>query len=542
MNKNLLKALFYFTLLLNAVFVLQVFGSLGARELDTFFNSDGLYLPSIYKDLFEDHSGLAGWYLNAAPNFFPEWPLYFMVRFLSGNFKIAGAVYSLMYVLAVNLFTVLIVKRVFNKIGYSYLILINIGFAMFLHQYLLMHYFYETAFLFFVGFHGGAYFMALLSLLLFILYLQNGKIIHLVFLILSVALGALSDRLLIMYFVAPSLLILVLAGYRKYRGKIFISTIASVLATVLGMVIYDNIKHNGFIHIIGLGYKKYNLTQVGSAFGNYVEMLVKMMKAGGVELVIVLLFFMALILGIVFSFYIVFGKGRRSYPFIEQALIIFMAGYLPIVALTPIINGTFLGLGHLRYNYSAFYVAASFFAVALFLIGRRMPLLDKSANVLAVVLVVAATFSAIRNEKNNATPAGLKALSNYYPEDVKRIDELAKEHHLQYGIGNYWFAKKTTMFSKQNVRMYSALEDLRAWFHVTNQNWYFTNKKGKYGNPRFNFILTNDLHPKGDFFEQLQEKSDTLRNGKIEILKTPEFGYKNRKNLYFLKIADEKTE
>jgi hypothetical protein len=69
---------------------------------------------------------------------------------------------------------------------------------------------------------------------------------------------------------------------------------------------------------------------------------------------------------------------------------------------------------------------------------------------------------------------------------------------------------------------------------VTNQNWYFPNKKGKYGNPRFNFVLTNDLHPEGEFFEQLQEKSDTLRNGNIEILKTPEFAYKNRKTLYLI--------
>lgn len=533
-NSSFLKALFYLTLILNLVFVLQIFSVLSEAELNTFFNSDGLYLPSIYKDIFIDNTGFAGWHLNAAPNFFPEWPIYFLVRFISGDFKIAGAIYALGYVLAVNVLTVAVIKTAFKDIKYSYLILLNIGFALFLHQYILQHYFIETSFLFLTGFHGGAYFMALLSLLMLVLYLKQGKKIYVIFLIVFVVLGVLSDRLVIMYFVVPSLTTVLFIRNREIRKRILYSSIASILAATAGMIIYNFVKHCDYIHIIGLGNKKFDITKVSSAFNNYSKVLNGLIDAGGVELIIVIVFFITIIVGIFVSIYTVFGKGKYFYSIIEKILVVFFTAYVIIVALTPVVHGTFLGLGHLRYNFSSFYVAISFFIVILFLLHRIKPAIGSFVKILALVLAIAAIFSAIKNETNNNTIEGLKNLSNFYPEDVQKIDELAEQYNLQYGIGNYWYAKKTTMFSKQDVRVYTALDDLRAWLHVTNENWYFTNRKGRYGNPRFNFIILNNLKPKGDFFDSLQEKSDTVVNENIEILITPEFGYKNWKNLYLM--------
>lgn len=533
-NKHLFKALFYTTLVLNLIFVFQIFGSLTEKELGIYFNSDALYLPSIYKDIFIDNTGFAGWHLNAAPNFFPEWPLYFIVRFITGNFKIAGAIYSLIYVLSVNLFTVAIIKSAFKKIRYNYLILVNIGFALFLHQYILMNNFIETAYLFFIGFHGGAYFMALISLLMLVYYLKHRKNIHFIFLIVFVVLGVLSDRLFIMYFVVPSMLSMLFIRNNEFRKRIVKSSIASILSTVIGMVIYNAIKHSDYIYIIGLGYKTFDISKIGSAFNNYTKVVNGMIEAGGVELIIVIVFFVSILAGTIVSLNAIFGKGKYYKSVTEKILVVLFTGYIIIVALTPIVHGTFLGHGHLRYNFSSFYVAMSFFFVLLFLLERRKPAIAPFVNILALFLGFAAIFSAVRNEINNDTIEGLKSLSNYYPEDVQRIDELAEKHNLQYGIGNYWYAKKTTMFSKENVRVYTALEDLRAWLHVTNENWYFTDRKGKYGNPRFNFIILNNLNPKGEFFGNLQEKSDTVVNENIEILITPEFGYKNWKNLYLL--------
>ena len=50
-----------------------------------FFNSDALYLPALYYDLFERGGHLRQWFLTPAPYFFPDWPLYFGLRALTGD-------------------------------------------------------------------------------------------------------------------------------------------------------------------------------------------------------------------------------------------------------------------------------------------------------------------------------------------------------------------------------------------------------------------------------------------------------------------------
>lgn len=49
-----------------------------------FFNSDASYLAALYYDLFERGGRLSAWFLTPAPYFFPDWPLYFGMRWLSG--------------------------------------------------------------------------------------------------------------------------------------------------------------------------------------------------------------------------------------------------------------------------------------------------------------------------------------------------------------------------------------------------------------------------------------------------------------------------
>lgn len=49
-----------------------------------FFNADASYLAALYYDLFECGGRLSAWFLTPAPYFFPDWPLYFGLRWVSG--------------------------------------------------------------------------------------------------------------------------------------------------------------------------------------------------------------------------------------------------------------------------------------------------------------------------------------------------------------------------------------------------------------------------------------------------------------------------
>jgi hypothetical protein len=71
-----------------------------AGELDTknLFNADSLYLPALYRDLFEEGGRWTSWKLTPAPYFFPDMGLYFLLDFLSGPFLHAMLAYAVVQV------------------------------------------------------------------------------------------------------------------------------------------------------------------------------------------------------------------------------------------------------------------------------------------------------------------------------------------------------------------------------------------------------------------------------------------------------------
>jgi hypothetical protein len=222
----------------------------------------------------------------------------------------------------------------------------------------------------------------------------------------------------------------------------------------------------------------------------------------------------------------IFKKGNKlADNSLEKILITLFTAYISIVALTPVVNGTFGGLAHIRFNYYAFCIGLSFFVVLYYLFSRKSGTWLRVTDYLTILLLGIAIVGMVRIEAGNNTLKGLKNFANYYPEQVEKIDILAKEHHLKYGVGTYWQAKFTTMFSKEDVRIYTVLKQFKPWKHVTNQNWYLKSGKGRHGEPEFNFILLNDLELEGPFYDTLCMNCDTLALDDILILKTPAFGF-----------------
>ena len=524
-NKDLARKVFFVvTLLINAILIAQIFGDLHGFFLYYFFNSDGLYLASIYKDVFIDQYGFKGWHLNASPNFIPEWPLYFLIRYITGDFRITAFVYSLISFLILNVLTAWLLKVTFKRINYSYLALVNLGYAVFLEFYIVSGAFVTSSFLFFSGYHNGAFIMALICLILFGLYLKTGKNIYSVFLFISVVFGVVSDRLLIMYYVVPSLTALFFTGNTLLRRNILISAVIGVAGAVAGMTIYNLIRSSDFFYIINLGYRESNFSEISSAFNNFVEEMVKFLEHGKFKRIMVILVLIALPTGLFLSFNSVFGKKKYlTKDTIERIMIVTFTSYIVVVMFTPIVNGLFYGTAHLRYNVSSLAVGVSFLVVIILLLTRNKAMWRNTVDILTGILIVLAIISIIRFESKANTVKGLKDLFSLYPEDVALIDSVASAHNLKYGVAHYWDAKRTTMFSKEDLRIYTVYGNIKPWFHVTNQNWYRHSDKGRYADPVFNFIVVNELEPRGEYFEKLTADADTLINTNILILKVPEF-------------------
>jgi hypothetical protein len=164
-----------------------------------------------------------------------------------------------------------------------------------------------------------------------------------------------------------------------------------------------------------------------------------------------------------------------------------------IVLLMPVINGSYSGWALLRYNIYVFYLSLfNYSFIFHFLFTRKENLRNVFKYVFLSAVMLISGFT-VRYSVNSGIVKGLTSLVGYYPDYVECIDEFAKERNIQYGVGGYWHAKMTTMFSRNNVRVYTVHENIAIWYHVTNKNWYYRQGKGLYAEPEFRFVLASSL-------------------------------------------------
>ncbi len=534
------RVVFILSFLVNIILVFQIFAHISGYNIDYFFSSDSLYLASIYKDLFEDKTGLQGWNLNLAPNFIPEWPVYFLIRFLSGDFRIADVLYSVYSVFIINLLTYGIFTKATRKTTVSYLTMANLGYTVFLFFYIFHQDFINTSYLFLTGFHGGAFIMSLVSFFLFFGYLRSRKSVYLIILFFTVLTGIISDRLLLTLFVVPSLTSLFFVSDVKMRNALLKGSIIIIVAAAFGFIGFSLLKNSSYVYIVDIGYRATDISKSIPAFLSYLKVVKTVANSGGTIMLMVVLAMVSLVAGTVLSFiFVVLRKNALTNQTIEKTLVTAFVAQIILVTLTPILNGTFSGLAHLRYNIYAFYIAMSLLVFILYLVTRNNKRFQYAVDGIAIILVVFALFTISANEREKDTVKGLKQVFNYYPEEVAIIDSIAHAHNLQYGVGNYWNAKSTTMFSKNNVRMYCVHHDLHPSYHVTNKHWFFRDGKGKYGMPEFNFILLNGLKLKSVDAKLFGDKMDTIMSKNINLAIVPRFGYTKQKQPYILSIENK---
>jgi hypothetical protein len=319
------------------------------------------------------------------------------------------------------------------------------------------------------------------------------------------------------------------------RKPIIISVAIITIATLLGFLTFSLINDSDYIYIVAMGYRSTDFENIIPSFSHYIDTLWQLTILGRAKSIIVILSALALIGGVFLSVkYVFFSKNTLAKNTIEKVLILSFTTQIVFVAITPILNGTFLGLAHLRYNFYSFYIAITLLMVILYLLTRNHHKIKSVINIVSIVIVLLLILSIVKNENKNNTIRGLDNTFSYYPEKVAVLDSIASEHNLKYGVGNYWDAKYITMFSKNNVRIYCVYKNLCPWYHVTNKHWYFKDGKGKYGNPEFRFILLSDLDLKESYLAIFEGNIDTIAVKDISIAIVPEFGFTKSRKLFLI--------
>ncbi|MDX9769619.1 MAG: hypothetical protein RBT19_04610 [Tenuifilaceae bacterium] len=481
------------SLVLLAVFSVLAFASLTPQQVSVYFNSDTFYLASIFRDTFVDGSGLQGWNLNAAPNFFPDFFIFSLINSLVSNVRLAYLVFSLVQVVLIALLFNAILLQVDKMITFHHLAISNLFLILFPLSTLISGDFIFTFYLFSLSYHTGAFVMALLALLLSLKILNRYSTPLTIALGLVVLVGTYNDKLFIPTFVFPLLLWLAFAFSRAKVRVLFLTVVTVLVSSVLGLVLFDVVRNMGYVHFIDTGWKMFNFSNVSSSFQLAGEQTMRYITKGHVSgwVVIISILVFGYLTAKVFGLASSMVKARRektTYDFsTAQAFTLFAWANIPIVWLTPILNGSYVSPAILRFNIHAYYMAVLCVGYIVFLLISN----KKYIAILSYSLVVGTTVLGFALWILNAESYSLKTVASFYPKRVEAIDDFVRETGVKYGISEYWSAKSSTMLSKEGARIYHVHPNLRIWYHVTNKNWYYKGGKGEHGNPRFEMIVMN---------------------------------------------------
>jgi len=519
--------IYLFSVLVNIGFVVFVFSGLTENQLNTYFNSDTLYLQSIYKDIFLDKSGISGWHLNAAPNFFPDMIFFFIFHKIFGDFILASLVYSIAQYLIILLLIYHLFRFVFRVISLNYLSAANFLMLLFFMVTLKNGDFVFTFYLLSISYHLGAFINTLICLLFTFKYLNLEKKHYLVLLFIFGFSGTISDRLFVVMYTIPVFVFTFFLFIKEYRQRVIRILTVNIAYFLTGYSLFLLIKNSGFVHIIGTKGKIFNFENIGDSFhtmiGQYKYYLSSVDYRSLIVLLTVFSFFILTYILIIQLRKIIKQTGIDIQFFQETGYVLFSVVFSVIVLFTPVINGTYYSPAILRYNIYFIYLGIFNYAYIFFYFSKNkiFRLVFNPVILIVSVYLMVYTISYI---KNHNIKKGMADFLNYYPEIVRCVDEMAEKHNLRYGVAHYWNAKLITMFSRKDVRVYTVHHDMAIWYHVTNQNWYYKNGKGRYGEPEFNFVITNDLDTLA-IRNVLDKPEKDLRCGDIKILKFREYQF-----------------
>lgn len=486
---------FVFSVLLSIGFLLLIFADLGDTSFSRkYFNSDMLYDPVIFKDIFVDKTGLNGWHLNAAPNFFPDMFIYFVLMGLSGNLITANFLFSIFQYISILLLVYWLFHNVNRDRALQYATVFNYFMFLFLLMPIFTTRFHLTFQVISISYHIGSFIMYLLSMNLLLLYFRNRKNRTLLLLFLTVTLGALNDRLFISQFVLPILaLSLLLLLHKEHRRNLLRPIIVVLISTITGLVLFRIICDSGVVSIIGTGFKMFNFENLAFSWSTFWKYIGSLFLNYHAERIILVICSLSLILGIAFTIY-----NRNAILFLKPGgnrlnthyLVLLLTIYIPVTLLTPVLNGAFVADSIIRFNIMSLYTGLLLFPLIIMIWLHTEKSVKKILRfALPVVTILFLTLFMVKFLKSDFRE-GMKSYFQYYPEKAQVLDKLQEEHDLKYGLGDYWYAKYITMLSRKDVRIYTVFEEtLRPFYHSTNKNWYHNGGKGRYKDPVFNYFI-----------------------------------------------------
>jgi len=441
------------------VFNLSLYFTHQLMPFNKFFDSDGIYLPTLYNDIIVNGGSYSDWYGSAAPYYFPDMFLYAISNFICSDFYYAIPLYFTL-ISAIILFTLFkIYRHFFNYRDALYLSAITssvvyiIPFDTYIFQFISV-------------FHFGEFVVELISVYLVFEILKDPQrkrypILLFVLSILTIA----SDNMYILHFILPSLattLILWFVKVLTHKQSLYILGLlitATVFGKLLGRLITLNYSEYANITTLSFDHFLINIKSVADIFmHSFTEHIF--------ITTLMLLVYIVIIISFIFYKHVKILKVNE----LEKGRIFYISLYLLFMLLGNLLAVSLLypHTVYIHYMLPIFLMPIYMFPTLFKQVGLN---LEQKMLTRIYIVLTCALFSILSIQSyKQFNKASIK--TEYYPSLVSCVDDFVEKTGAKDGIGGYWESKSITMLSKKNINIVQFNYDLTPYKAVTSMAWY----------------------------------------------------------------------
>jgi hypothetical protein len=436
---NWKEVVFSWLMIIGSIAVAVLAYHAGDHYMHWLGNSDALYLPTLFKDIFAHGGSIHDWHLTPAPYFLPDYLLYLFAYFLGPTLFDQIWVYFSLQIFVLSLCLLYLFKQI-QLIRRPHLAVAAI--------IVTLVYFALTAFSPYIymlnsAFHFGG---MLLSVLLVALWLNHAKatnqavkssLLWLTYALLCVS--VLSDSLLMIQAAIPLCVVVFYYSLTQTESKLkanIYSVAKILLAGVLGYALYPLIVTYSTRYHPGISF--------GRLPAN-LSTLVTIFTGGGlIPRILVYLFFIGYVLTIIKVIAKITQSKRKSEVSINwDMLIIYTLVAFGLSLLSCLLLSKIDVTDRYLIPVFIFPVIVSY----LFLATRLKKYLVSVLAFLICVFMVLSIFCLIGRLNKSGFSGG------YYPEKVACVDKVLAKYNVHNGIAEYWDAKYTQGWSKLDLRV-----------------------------------------------------------------------------------------
>jgi hypothetical protein len=466
----MLQKMIAFALFLSLLILFSVSYSAGHPIQLYLLNSDALYLPTLFHNLFQEGGHISDWYLTPAPYFFPDYLLFGGAYVLASSMDAQVVIYALFQMMLTTIVFYFLFKTINKQAALSSAILMTTG-LLFLALTVGKPFVYMLT----SAFHFSTFIIELICITLIISTHQRSssrqKRYQLTALCVFSFLMTLSDALFLVQFLLPLWIAFGLTQCirrEKLTANMSLVNLPFVFG-VFGYFTYALIPNKTRCSSsVGISHLLNNLRDFTSICTEVYSSSPGLMFFFGIFYSLCLVFLMVAMVKHTrlnshktLLFLIVFSLVSLGSVFFASLLI---TSFSPMVRyfIPAMIWPLVVGIVGLMYG-----------------LGRRC---NAVANALSLGLILILSYQTIELIKKN------KLMLHHYPTDLACIDNALKERGLHHGIAGYWDAKYIQAFSHHPMTLAQHLDNLSEHRWITSKTFF---------RPVYDFAIISEHAPAG---------------------------------------------